>query len=93
MFSCKEAARLSSEKLDRRLSLWERLMLRLHLAMCKACSVYSRQIEGLHRIFSLRGQTPSGESTTESMDEMPKLSPESRERMKRMLAAKQSDQD
>ncbi|MDN3521732.1 zf-HC2 domain-containing protein [Halomonas ramblicola] len=36
--SCKEATRLMSKRLDTRLTWRESLSLRLHLAMCRACS-------------------------------------------------------
>lgn len=48
ILSCKEAAKLVSEGLDRDLSLWKRLLLRMHVAMCDGCSAYRRQIESLH---------------------------------------------
>lgn len=48
ILSCKEAAKLISEGLDRDLSLWKRLLLRMHVAMCDGCSAYRRQIESLN---------------------------------------------
>ena len=36
--TCKEATGLISQALDRQLSRWERLILRLHLLICDACS-------------------------------------------------------
>jgi hypothetical protein len=44
MLSCKEASALMSQTLDRRLSLWERLSLRLHLAICDGCRRCERQM-------------------------------------------------
>lgn len=44
MLTCKEATRRLSESLDRPLTLSERLSLRLHLAMCRGCSNYERQM-------------------------------------------------
>ena len=49
MLSCKEASRLLSQAMDRRLPLWERVRLRLHLAICDACSNFSRQIRFLRQ--------------------------------------------
>jgi hypothetical protein len=46
--TCKEATRLSSEALDRELSLAERTRLRLHLMICKACTNVHGQL-GLMR--------------------------------------------
>lgn len=45
MPSCKEVSRLLSDRLDRRLSLMDSLGLRLHLAMCNACSRVAQQFE------------------------------------------------
>lgn len=44
MLSCKEAARLMSETLDRKINLREALPLQLHLAICKGCRRYREQI-------------------------------------------------
>lgn len=54
MLTCKEAIRLVSEDLDRRLSIWSRLQLRLHVMMCDACTAYRRQLGALHRAIQLR---------------------------------------
>jgi hypothetical protein len=51
MISCREASRLMSEKMDRHLGLPERLSLRLHLVMCKGCTLIARQITGLRNLF------------------------------------------
>lgn len=37
MISCKKASRLSSEQLERQLTLRERFLLRWHLAYCAGC--------------------------------------------------------
>ncbi len=52
MLSCKDVTRLVSENLDRDLSLWRRIGLRLHVMMCKGCSAYRRQIESLNTVVS-----------------------------------------
>lgn len=46
--SCREVARLSSEALERRLTLRERLALRLHFTICYLCKRYARQTAVLH---------------------------------------------
>jgi hypothetical protein len=43
MISCKKASRLASEQLERKLSLRERLLLRLHLAYCAGCRRMEKQ--------------------------------------------------
>lgn len=44
MRSCKEVTALVVAREDRELSLRERLALRVHMAMCKACPTFERQI-------------------------------------------------
>ena len=50
--TCKEASRLISAGLDRKLSLGDRTALRLHLALCDACSKLKAQFEFLRRALS-----------------------------------------
>ena len=47
--TCKEASRLLSQSQDRSLGPGERLSLRLHLAVCDACTNVSRQLAFLRR--------------------------------------------
>lgn len=42
--SCKEVSALLIAREDRPLPLQDRLALRLHLAMCKACPTFERQL-------------------------------------------------
>ena len=44
MITCKEATRLVSQGLDRRLGLGQRVALYLHLAVCDACSHFRKQM-------------------------------------------------
>ena len=44
MLTCKKAARLMSEGLDRPLGVGERLRLRLHLVFCRGCRAFRAQI-------------------------------------------------
>jgi predicted anti-sigma-YlaC factor YlaD len=47
--TCKEATTLVSQGLDRQLTLWERVKLRLHLAVCDACSQFVKQSAFIRR--------------------------------------------
>jgi hypothetical protein len=47
IISCKDASRLVSRREDGRLSLWQRVTLRLHLSVCAACTRFERQIRFL----------------------------------------------
>ncbi len=44
MLSCKDASHLISEGQDRKLGLWERMGLRLHLWMCDSCRLFEKQM-------------------------------------------------
>ena len=47
IISCKEASRLASQQQDADLSSWQRLVLRLHLAVCEGCARFERQLDFL----------------------------------------------
>ena len=47
--SCKEASRLISQGMDRRLSLAEGIALRLHVRICEACTRFTSQVKFLRR--------------------------------------------
>ena len=47
MLSCKEVSHLLSDGLDRKLTIGERIHLEMHLAMCKGCTNYRKQMNFL----------------------------------------------
>ena len=47
---CRQASRLVSDRLDRELTLRERLHLWLHLAMCGLCRSNARAMGQVHRL-------------------------------------------
>ncbi len=47
--TCKEASRLISDGMDRRLSVAERIRLRLHVSICDACTRFTSQVAFLRR--------------------------------------------
>lgn len=47
--TCKEIHRLTSEGLDRELSLIERMRIRAHLLVCDACSNFTDQMQLIRR--------------------------------------------
>jgi hypothetical protein len=78
MISCREATRLISESLDRRLTLRERISLRVHLFVCKICTRYRQQVLFIRetlRLYEAAEDCPAPVS----------LSPETRDRIKRLL--------
>lgn len=50
--NCKEVAALLLAREDRKLSLEERLTLRLHLAACDACPLFAKQVLTLRSAFT-----------------------------------------
>jgi len=44
MLTCKDASKLLSQAQDRPLGLRERVVLKLHLMICDACTNFSRQL-------------------------------------------------
>lgn len=77
--TCRQAAELVSRGLDRQLSLGERLRLRLHLAVCRSCARYQRQLRFLgravHRLARRSSPPEAG----------PRLPEDARERIRRRL--------
>ena len=49
MLNCRQVSELLSDRLDRRLRLMERLGLRIHLTLCRACARAEGQLQFLHR--------------------------------------------
>ena len=49
ILSCKEATRLVSQGLDRRLGFGQRVALRVHLAICDGCTAFSKQAAFLRK--------------------------------------------
>ena len=78
MPTCRQASRLQSEGLDRRLSLPKRLGLRLHLLACRWCRRYGNQIRFLRQALRERPEDVTGAAPGT-------LSAEARERLQRAL--------
>ena len=81
MRTCKEISKLVSESFDRKLSLRERMAMRMHLAMCSLCRTYQHQVVQLRALLQ-------GAAQSDAPVEKP-LSEEARERIKQSL--KESD--
>ncbi|WP_151635301.1 zf-HC2 domain-containing protein [Noviherbaspirillum aerium] len=68
--TCKEVHRLTSEGLDRELSLVERTRMQLHLLTCHACRHFTEQTQLLHKAMQrLSGR--AGEYQDKDKDETP----------------------
>jgi hypothetical protein len=55
MLSCKEATRLVSQGLDRRLPFGRRVALRVHLAICDGCTNFKKQMDFLRKAMARLG--------------------------------------
>src|SRR5262249_51631807 len=78
--NCRQASRLQSGSLDRKLRMLERVGLRIHLAVCKWCRRYGKQLRFLR------------DAAHDHPDELtepvrPKLSDAARERIRQKLRA------
>ena len=84
--SCRQAARLQSDALERPLSASQRVGLRFHLFVCKWCRLYGEQLR------FLKDATQS--HTDEMTEAIPQnLSAEARERIKLKLRASEKSDD
>jgi len=77
---CKDAAKIASELLDHSIPIYHRVLLWIHLKACQTCLYYHKQITALRRLLC---------HFPENIDDDPEsLSPESRERIKKLLEEK-----
>lgn len=82
MLTCREAARLISDSMDRKLPLRQRVSLRIHLLMCKLCPRFREQILFLKETLNQFRLEPEEERFPFSES----LSTEARRRIQRALA-------
>jgi hypothetical protein len=80
--TCKQTVAVISESLERRLTLRERVWLKLHLWVCVWCVWYQEHLLSMRE--TLRQQSARVEE--EDASSAPTLSPEARERIKRALS-------
>jgi len=59
MFNCKDISQRVSESMDRTLPLHHRIMIKMHLMMCKYCARFNRQLKTLR--YACRLQDVHGE--------------------------------
>lgn len=84
---CKTITPMLSESLDRKLSLREKTVMRLHLFTCAACQNYVKQIKFIREALQLREERFAREANSQNGAEssVPRLRKEARERMKNAL--------
>lgn len=81
---CRDLTRVMSESLDRRLTLRERVTLRLHLWVCLRCARYLSQISALSNVTRCAPELPLAEDTA------PQLSDKARRRIKAALESERT---
>jgi hypothetical protein len=79
MFSCKEVSQLISESMDRSLPFYQRMLMRVHLLMCKYCSTCKEHFE------ALRAASRHEELSGNELDASRALSHDGKERLKKFL--------
>lgn len=81
--TCEEVLPVLSESLERKLTLRERVTLKLHFLICVYCVRYLKQLRLLRSAIRARSEQISQEDSAHAA--APALSDEARERLKRAL--------
>jgi predicted anti-sigma-YlaC factor YlaD len=76
--TCEQATRVASARLDGPIPLAQRLRLAIHLAICRWCRRYARQIAFLRRVAAAASEAPAA-------DTAPRLPEDARARIKAAL--------
>ncbi len=80
MLSCEQTSELLSRGLDQHLPFTQRMAIRIHLLMCRACSQYEKQLH-----FIRRAARRLSQATEHGDQAATPLSPEARERIRNTL--------
>ena len=65
MLSCKQASQFISASLDKPLILRERIVLRLHLIICKYCKRFSQQLQTMRVAMTTLAQSIENDNSIE----------------------------
>ena len=76
---CKEIVKLITAAQDSKLSLYNRIIMKIHIRSCKPCENFLNQLKFLRRALHIYDEKDSGENPTI------KLSDEAREQIKKAL--------
>ena len=79
MYNCKEVSELVSESLDRALPFYQRMLIRMHLLMCRYCTRVKEQFE------AIRAASRYEELHGKELDASRSLSKDGKERLKEFL--------
>ena len=80
--ACKETVAVISQSMERRLTLRERVLLKLHVWVCSWCLWYMEHLLRIRETIRSQDGTPS----ESQLSVVPGLSDEARERLKRKLS-------
>ena len=83
MLNCRDVSVLVSESLDRKLTIWQKMNLWMHLSMCKLCSRFRKDIVHLDS----EARRLAQESERDQLDQDITLPAEARERLVRNLCS------
>ena len=81
IMSCKKAAKIASDSLERRLTFRERVGLVMHTWMCRACTLYTKQLRTIKQV----ARKYADEEARASISSEKPLPPEAKERIKHGL--------
>ena len=73
MINCKEHSRLTSESMDRALSFWDRLSVRIHRWICPPCNQLRNQFDAIRKACRL---VPEASDDTRGIKKDPIVMPE-----------------
>ena len=79
MYNCKEVSEMVSESMDRALPFYQRVLIRMHLLMCKYCTRVREQFE------AIRAASRYEELHGKELDDSRSLSTDGKERLKEFL--------
>jgi thioredoxin-related protein len=85
MFDCKKVSMMVSESMDRNLPIHQRLLIAIHLLMCKYCNRFKKQLQILRHAVDLE------DLHEDVVDRFPSLSKETREQIKQAMRDFSSD--
>ncbi len=79
MYNCKEVSEMISESMDRALPIYQRVLMRMHLLMCKYCAGCREHFK------TLRAASRYEELHGKELDDSRALSSDGKERLKEFL--------
>lgn len=86
MINCKEYAELTSQNMDRPLTFWDRISLKVHEWICPPCLVIRKQFDTMRSVCRFSPEDENGDIATH-------LSDEACERMKSAIRQASNDKE